>query len=536
MLKHNVIPPHCGIKTKINHTFPTDLRERRVLIAKEPTPWKRPTNGIRKAFLNNFSAAGGNTALLVEDAPFYSMDMGHDTRSNHIIALSARSATALEGNITALLSFLDTMRPNELPYLAWTTSARRMHHPHRVMVYGDDVAKIKAKLLQALKAKEGSSRPKSAAKIVFAFTGQGAAYRGMAERLFEQISSFRSHINRLDQTARNLGFPSFKAFLTTSSEDVAEFTPVVSQLAITCLEMALARLWKSWGIQPHLVVGHSLGEYAALNVAGVLSESDTIYLVGKRAQLLEQHCQPGTHSMLAIKARLTDVHKILSGRTYEIACINGPEDVVISGSGEDIHKAQQVLGSSGIKATVLQIPYAFHSAQVEPILPALKEVAESVTYHAPVIPILSPLHASTVNEKGVFGAEYITRHCRETVNFQGAVNAARESGVLKEKSMVVEIGPQPVVSTMIKATAPDMQSLPSLRRNTDTWEVLSQTVSSLYTAGADLLWREYHRDFKSSHKVLSLPAYRWDLKAYWMQYVNDWSLRKGDAPLVQEGK
>ena len=534
MLKNNVIPPHCGIKTKINHTFPTDLQERRVFIASKPTPWNRPHNGVRRAFLNNFSAAGGNTALLLEDAPIGTLDESSDSRSNHLVAVSAKCAISLQANVSALLSFLNTIRPEELSHLSWTTTARRMHHPHRIMVYGDKLETIKSNLRRAFEAKEGVTRPKSVPKILFAFTGQGAAYPGMARQLFEEFSSFRSDINRFDLIARNLGFSSFKPFFTATGRNISEYTPLVSQLAIVCLEMALARLWTSWGILPHSVVGHSLGEYAALNVAGVISDSDTIYLVGKRAQLLQQHCLLGTHSMLAIRAGVAEIERTLTGKKYEIACINSAEDIVISGSGEEIRIAQQLLAASNIKTTVLDVPYAFHSAQVDPILSALEQAAQGVSFHAPAIPILNPLHASVVLEKGAFGPNHISQHCRKAVNILGAVRAAQESGVITDKTVIIEIGAHPVVSSMIKTTVPQVQALPSLKRKMDAWEVIAPTISTLYTAGADILWREYHRDFKSSHKVLQLPAYRWDLKEYWMQYVNDWSPRKGDPPLVQQ--
>ncbi len=534
MMKNNIIPPHCGIKTKINHTFPTNLKERQVFIASKPTPWKRPQNGVRRAFLNNFSAAGGNTALLLEDAPLETFDESHDCRSNHVVAVSGRCYASLEGNTSALVSCLDNMGPDELPHLSWTTTARRMHHPHRIMVHGDSIDKIKTNLQQAIEAKIGVTRAKSAPKVVFAFTGQGIAYPGMGRQLFEEYSSFRSDINRFDMTARSLGFPSFKPFFTATEGDILEYTPLVSQLAIVCLEMALARLWTSWGVVPHSVVGHSLGEYAALNVAGVISDSDTIHLVGKRAQLLHEHCIPGTHSMLAVRAALAKIEKTLAGKKYEIACINSPEDVVINGSVDEMKDAQQLLAASNVKASVLNIPFAFHSAQVDTILSELEEAAHGVSFHAPAIPVLSPLHASLVREIGVFGPNYLSQHCRKAVDILGAVRAAQESGVITEKTMVLEIGPHPVVSAMIKATVPQVQALPSLKRKTDTWEIIAQTISTLYAFGADVQWTEYHRDFKSSHRVLQLPAYRWDLKKYWMQYVNDWSLRKGDAPLMQK--
>ena len=537
MLKHDTIPPHCGIKTKINPRFPTDLKDRQVFIADKLTPWVRPQSGIRKAFLNNFSAAGGNTALLLEDAPSAGTPIEKnkiDARSTHVVAVSAKCAASLQGNAAALLAFIHSMSSDELSELSYTTTARRIHHPHRMMVCGADLEKIKVNLKQAIDSKHGLNRPKGMANLLFVFTGQGAAYPGMARQLFEECDSFRKDMNRLDLTAKSLGFPSFKSAYTAMMGDISEYPPVVTQLAIVCMEIALARLWITWGIQPHSVMGHSLGEYAALNIAGVLSDADTIYLVGHRAQLLQKHCIEGTHCMLAIRTSEANVDRIIASKTgqYEIACVNGPEDVVISGTTSAIQDAQQILTSAKIKATLLNIPFAFHSTQVAPILPEFEGLAQGLTFHKPTIPVLSPLHSKVCRDKGVFGPAYVAQHCRRAVNTHGAVLAAQRTSLINEKTLVIEVGPHPIVSGMIRATIPTINTMPSLRRKTDDWEVIAQTLTTLYNAGVDISWREYHRDFKASHRVLKLPAYSWDLKSYWMQYVNDWSLRKGDPALV----
>ncbi|KAI9689779.1 MAG: Type I Iterative PKS [Bathelium mastoideum] len=537
MLKHDTIPPHCGIKTEINPRFPTDLKDRQVFIAGKPTPWVRPEGGTRKAFLNNFSAAGGNTALLLEDAPAAAIPSEENevaARSTHVVAVSAKCASSLQGNAASLLAFMKKMSPDDLSALSYTTTARRIHHPHRIMVCGTDLEKVKVNLRQAIDSKQGSNRPKGAAKLLFSFTGQGAAYLGMARHLFEDCTSFRNDVNRLDLTAKSLGFPSFKQIYTARGGDISEYSPVVTQLAIVCMEIALARLWISWGVQPHSVMGHSLGEYAALNIAGVCSDADTIYLVGHRAQLLQKHCAEGTHCMLATRASEADVNRILARKAgqYEVACVNGPDDVVISGTVSAVQDAQQILTSAKVKTTLLNVPFAFHSTQVDPILPEFEALAQGLTFHKPSVPVLSPLRSAVCQNEGVFEPAYLAQHCRKAVNTHGAVLAAQQTGLINDKTLVVEIGPHPVVSGMVKASIPAINAVPSLRRKTDDWEVVAQTLTTLYNAGIDILWREYHRDFKASQRVLKLPAYSWDLKSYWMQYVNDWSLRKGDPPLV----
>ncbi|KAL9094177.1 MAG: hypothetical protein Q9165_003592 [Trypethelium subeluteriae] len=537
MLKHDTIPPHCGIKTNINPRFPTDLKDRQVFIADKPTPWIKPKSGVRKAFLNNFSAAGGNTALLVEDAPPAAIALEEneiDPRSTHVVAASAKCAASLQGNATALLAFMDKISPNKLRDLSYTTTARRIHHPHRIMVCGTDLEKLKVNLKQAIDSRQGTHRPKGVTKLLFAFTGQGAAYSGMARQLFERCISFRNDIKRLSLIAKGLGFPTFEPVYVGTTGDVSDHSPVVIQLAIVCMEIALARLWISWGVQPSSVVGHSLGEYAALNIAGVISDVDTVYLVGHRAQLLQKHCVEGTHSMLAIRTSEANVNRVLASKAsqYEVACMNGPEDVVISGNVSAMQDAQQTLTSAKIKATMLNVPFAFHSAQIDPILTELEELAHGVAFHKPTVPVLNPLRSDICQDEDAFGPAYVAQHCRKAVNINGAVLAAQRTGLINDATVIVEIGPHPIVSGMIKASISAINAAPSLRRKIDDWEVIAQSLTTLYNVGVDISWREYHRDFTTSQKVLKLPAYSWDLKSYWMQYVNDWSLRKGDPPLV----
>ena len=139
---------------------------------------------------------------------------------------------------------------------------------------------------------------------------------------------------------------------------------------------------------------------------------------------------------------------------------------------------------------MLDLPYAFHSAQVDSIIWELEKTAGDVPYHALTIPVLSPLKASIVREKGVFGPHYISQHCRQNVNILRAVRVAQEQGVFQGKMMVLEIGPHPVVSTMIKAAVSQAETLPSLRWKMDTWELISQTISTMYVGGTHISWRK----------------------------------------------
>jgi naphtho-gamma-pyrone polyketide synthase len=524
MMKKDEIPPHCGIKTQINHGFPKDLKERGIRIPFQPTPWLR-NGGTRRAFLNNFSAAGGNTALLLEDAPveLVQRPKSHDPRSIHLVAVSARTIPSLKKNLQSLIAFVEKKETLSLSDLSYTTTARRIHHDYRIIVRGSNITSIKNELEKAMSRLDLKLTPTR--KVAFAFTGQGSQYAGMGKHLFQSFSQFRSDILRFDRIGMRFGFPSIQPLIDGTGPE-QDLSPLVTQLGLTCLQMALARLWASWGVQPGIVVGHSLGEYAALNISGVLSIHDTIYLVGRRAQILQEKCTAGTHSMLAVKASIPQIASMSQNRTFEYACINGPEQVVLSGSRSEIEDMLEVLKCSGIKCTTLAVPYAFHSSQVEPILQDFESAARGVQFKKPLIPIISPLLSGVISGDEI-NATYLSRHCREVVDFEGGLNAAERSN-LTDNTIWVEIGPSAVVAGMIKATlGSTVPTVPSLHRD-DTWGALTQCLSTLHSEGNNIQWSEYHRDFE--HTVLQLPAYNWDYKNYWIQYVHDWCLTKGDPP------
>lgn len=549
MMKHNTIPPHCGIKpgVKINHNFP-DLNARNVHIAFSPTAWPRGAEP-RRVLVNNFSAAGGNTAILLEDAPIRPTITSEDPRSHHTVTISGHVVNSLKNNLKNMVEYLGSPAGQDvsLAQLSYTTTARRLHHLFRVSVCGTSVQEIKVKLAEALANGDGTTRAKIKPSILFTFTGQGSQYIGMGRQLVQTYPKFKSDLMYMDRICTNSGLPSFLHAITSADGDIDQFSPTVVQLAVTALEMALARLLKQFDIVPNALVGHSLGFYAALNIAGVLSVSDTLYLVGQRAQLLQQRCNRGTHSMLAAKATPSHLAEILSGKRYEIACINGPTQVVLAGASQDIEVAKAILLQHGIKSTLLKTPFAFHSEQVDPVLPSFETLARGIKYRKPTIPILCPLTGTTITESGVIGSAYLARHCREAVNLNAAVANAQKSGLIDSKTLIVEIGPHPVVCDMVKAClGSTLPTLNVLRRGGNIWQDLSKLMATIWSNGYKLFWLEYHAPFEATHRVLQdMPAYAWDLKDYFIEYKGDWCLHRHaydcccsdpDGPLSLTGK
>ncbi|KAJ4294953.1 hypothetical protein N0V88_005193 [Collariella sp. IMI 366227] len=538
MMEKSQIPRHVGIKTKINTNFPTDLDQRNVHIAMQTTPWPRTKSspsGKRRAFVNNFGAAGGNSSVLLEDAP-PQLNLGADPRPLHIVAVSAKSQAALKRNICALVDYLKANPGTSIGSLSYTTTARRVHHNFRVAVTGKTIHDIN-KGFELAETREQYS-VQNGVPIGLCFTGQGAQYLGMGRRLLE-IPRFRCFVVELDELVRLQHFDPILHIIEGSCTTPLEQLPsAMVQLATTCLQMALGKFWRSLGITPQLVVGHSLGDYAAMNIAGALSDADTIYLVGTRARLLEKHCRVGTHAMLAVKASVSSMTSLITSHgDLEICCANGPEETVIGGPNDKIEVFAASLARLPLplKATQLKVQFAFHSAQVEPMLDAFRESCGSITFKNPSIPFLSPLLGKVVTAASDLGtpSAYLSRHCRETVNFYSSLQSAKSAGAISDKMVWVEIGSHPTCSNSLKATLGSSftRTFPTLRRGEDDWAVLVPTLTSLYESGLAVNWDDYHGGFKENLSVLRLPAYRWDLKSHWIPYVHDWCLTKGNPPI-----
>ncbi|CZR60185.1 related to polyketide synthase [Phialocephala subalpina] len=532
VLREETVPKHVGIKSGImNHTFP-DFEQRRIKVAfGGHGAFPRTKERKRRALVNNFGAAGGNTALLIEEAPEKVATDILDTRSEHVINVAAKTMTSIKNNIKNLIEYLERNPATSLSDLSYTTTARRMQQPMKVSVTASSVSELKDRLAAAL-ASESFKQSSKTSNIIFTFTGQGSLYLPLAKDLYVSSKQFSSDINRFNQICLDQGFPSFLPVIDGSINDIEMLSPAQTQLAICAVQMSLYRLWSSWGVNPTAVIGHSLGEYAALFACGVVSANDALFLVGLRACILEATCTQKTHCMLSIHLKMVDIEKHLGSHLekLEVACINGSEDIVLSGAAELVKKAQDLLKAAGVKCTTLNTPYAFHSAQVDPILDDFETAASSVKFMKPRIPLLSPLLATVIREVGVVGPSYLRRHAREAVNFHQALLQAEAAGLANKETVWLELGPNPVNLGMVRSTlGTQIRAMPSLRKNESAWTTSAKAMSFFYTAGVEVNFNEYHRDFAACQNLLTLPTYAFEEKNYWLEYKNDWLLLKDGA-------
>ena len=524
VFQKNQIPPHVGIKTRMNPRIPQDLEKRQVDLPTVMTPWPKPEGRKRYGIVNSFGAHGGNTTLLLEDAP-QREKASVDPRPAHVVTISAKSKASLKGNVEATIRYLEEHPETNLGDLAYTTCVRRMHHNFRIATSVTSVSKLQKFLTSSLDTIGGlHTVPTTTPAVAFAFTGQGAFYSGTGLQLFKDLPTYRSQILQLDQLVQSYGFPSVVPAIEGVIE--GEISPLITQLTIVVSEIALTKLWASMGIKPDVVIGHSLGEYAALVAAGVLSAADAIFLAGKRAELLLAKCQIGSHVMLSVRASVEVIKEYAEQGSFEISCINGQEDIVISGPRKDIESVQEELQNGGIKCLRLDIPFAFHTAQIQPVLEPFENIAQHVTFKTPDIPIISPLLGNCVFDGKSVNAKYLSRASREAVDFIGALDAAQDLGIVDSKTLWIDIGPHPVSGGLIGKHFVDSKVVSSLHREENNFATFANSLANLHCEGVAVDWNEYMRPHEQIYNLLTLDSYRWNEKDYWITYTGTWTLDK----------
>ncbi|KAL8783553.1 MAG: hypothetical protein Q9213_004543 [Squamulea squamosa] len=583
MYRNNIIPRHIGIRTAINPVVARHIANRNAGVLSEDGPWV-PTSAFKKRYsiVNSFGAHGGNTTLLLEDAPSQHTDRDESSpqltvASNEVVCISAKSKASLRANIRALLSYLDTHKDTQLRDIAYTTCARRIHHHIRIATSASSIVQLQSFLQAAaddLDAHAKHVRTATEKTVVFAFSGQGCLYHGAAAQLFQRAPRFRDQVLQLDRIVRRLGFPSVLATIAgdaasigsarftsspssgnetnydvvalsddsganTPSKTPAVDSPLTNQLALVVIQIALMQYYGLLDIKPTAVIGHSLGEYAALVAAGVLSVADALFLVGKRAELMLALCQRDTHAMLSVRgASVERVQELCRNGekqySFEISCMNGLTDVVITGLRDDIASLRDVLQGNGLKCVVLDLPFAFHSKQMSPILDEFENAAQYVTFKAPKIPVVSPLLGQVVSEGHVIDGQYLARATRDPVNFVAALDAALSAGVVSDKTAWIDIGPHPVCTTFasIHYGRAATQTFASLRRADDALSTFTGSLAALHCLGLPVAWNEYFDLSESPARLLHLDTYQWNYKNYWIQYEGSWTLDKAHAGQV----
>ncbi|KAG1732441.1 putative polyketide synthase [Suillus paluster] len=521
MFRHDTIPAQISLKTLNQRIAP--LAHDNTIIDTLPSPWVRGSSP-RMALLNNFGASGSNGALIVEEYPKHAKASAIAT--SYVFGISAKSPEVLENLRLRYIQWLRDARNRLIPLgdIAYTATARRQIYPFRISVD----AGSKEQLVQALGSAEMSHSERSFGQVVFVFSGQGSYYRGMGKLLYSTSTVFQRCVDRCHRYLVSKGFvgilPSIMGDATNSGlNEMEEFE--ASQTATLALEFSLATLWMHWGLTPSTVIGHSLGEYAALVIADVLSLEAALFLVASRARLTWRSCALGVTGMLAIRLGEQDTKTILKTASYSdisIACVNSDCTCVVSGPLSQLHALSGELAATGCKARLLDVPYGYHSQAMDPVLDDLTRLARTVSLSSPKVSVGSTVLGRLVHtgDTSAFDATYFSSHCRLPVLFASTVEALCKHPSLSQVEAWIEMGPQASCVSMIQdcsAAPSEAAVLPSLSKHDNTRSTLTASLSQLYRTSAPLNWRNVFSEL-SPATCTGLPPYPLESHKFWVQY------------------
>jgi acyl transferase domain-containing protein/NADPH:quinone reductase-like Zn-dependent oxidoreductase/SAM-dependent methyltransferase/acyl carrier protein len=520
VLKHGRIPASLHFATPNPHIDFTALKLR-VPVVSEDFP---VTGSLRLAGVNSFGFGGSNAHVILSEPPRQVPRAHAIPASNRAwpLTLSARSEKALQTAAWQLSTWVDDHSKLNgssplLPDLTYMLGARRNHHSHRLAFTSGTLGEMVQELSAFATGQPGprmrsafTPRREHAARVVFVMSGQGPQWQGMGIELMLHEPAFKSMIDSCDKAMRPWAKFSLMDELSRPEGESKMQRTEISQPAIFAMQMALAALWQSWGIQPAAVVGHSVGEVAAACIAGILTLDQAAQVIVLRGRFMDE-CAAAGGSMLAVGMSPGEALAVIAkhDRAVSIAAFNGPRSLTLSGLKTSLEAIAAELELKGVFARFLQVSHPFHHAMMQPAADALNAALKDLKPQVATLPFFSTVTGSRLAGP-TCTATHWSRGVRQPVEFAPAIAELAEFGV----DVWLEIGAHPaLVRSMQECLGEDAGKatvLASARREREHDSVL-ETALDLHLAGVVL-------DFKAltpSRRHLTLPAYAWDKTRWW---------------------
>ncbi|WP_455772032.1 type I polyketide synthase, partial [Streptomyces microflavus] len=519
-LQHGVLPRtlHVGEPTP-----KVDWSAGAVALLTEETAWP-DTGQPRRAGVSSFGISGTNTHAVLEQAPEDEPALESEPAGAVVPwVISARTADALRDQARRLRKYVDQRPELDVAAVADTLVRGRALFEHRAVVVGETSDALTA-ALDALAAGQPHThlvqgQAKSAGKTVFVFPGQGTQWAGMGAELLDTVPVFAESIARCEEALA----PYVDWSLTDVLRSGTELDRVdVIQPVTWAVMVSLAATWEDLGVRPDAVVGHSQGEIAAAAVAGALSLEHAAKVVAVRAQIIGEHLA-GRGAMASVPQAVRTVEAQLPSGVG-IAAINGPNTTVVSGDKEAVEALVKDLQNQDVRARLIPVDYASHSAHVETIEEQLATALEGITPQAAEVPFFSTVEPGFLNTSQL-DAGYWYRNLRQTVHFHTAIEQLTESG----HTTYIESSAHPVLTYSIEETEGAEAITGTLRRNEGTLTRLVVSAAHLHTHGHAINWPIPHT------RPIDLPTYPFQHQRYWINPTSDSRTNLSGAGLSATG-
>jgi acyl transferase domain-containing protein/acyl carrier protein len=512
-LKHQMIPPSLHFEQPNPQI---DFAHSPFYVNTKLVDWPSGESS-RRAGVSSFGMGGTNAHVVLEEAPLAAVP--ERSRPWQLLVLSAKTASALEAATAQLAAHLETHPDLNLADVAFTLQVGRWAFSHRRMLVCQSLedARTALKTLPPQRVltdlQESRNRP-----AVFMFPGQGAQYVQMGFDLYQAEPTFREQVDRCaDLLKPQLGLDLREVFypLPGQADEATHRLQQtwLTQPALFVIEYALAQLWMTWGIHPQAMIGHSVGEYVAACLAGVLSLEDALMLLAARGSLMQQ--LPGG-AMLAVSLPEQEVQPLL-GQDLALAAVNGPALCVVSGPTAAVEALHSRLTEQEVSCVQVHTSHAFHSPMMDPILAPFTERVQAVNLKPPQIPYISNLTGTWITAADATSPEYWARHLRHTVRFAAGLHEFLQ----EPEHILLEVGPGRTLSTLARRhpdRAPAQVVLASLRHPQDHASDVAgvlHTLGQLWLAGTKVDWSGFYAGERRQR--LPLPTYPFERQRYWVE-------------------
>ncbi|MBF6317471.1 type I polyketide synthase [Nocardia cyriacigeorgica] len=493
-LRRERIPANLHLRT-VNPRI--DLDGTALMLPRESVPWPKREGSTRMAGVSSFGISGTNAHVIVAEPPEQQVDPAPAPAESGpvLVPISARDPQGLADLVDEFRATLTTRR-SEIADIAYTAAIRRHHHEHRAALLVSEDGQSR------LVSGSGTDQP----RIVFVFPGQGSQWLGMGRALLDSEPVFRAAVEACDDAIREVANWSVLAELSAGPSSSRLDRIDIVQPVLFTLEVALAAWWRSKGIEPDAVVGHSVGEVAAAHASGVLTLTDAARIVCHRSRLLRRLA--GRGAMAQVELPLAEASAALSGveDRVSIAASNSARSTVISGAPDALEEILADLTSSGVFCRRVKVDVAAHSPQVDTIADDLGRELGPLAPAPATVPMWSTV-LGRICHGTELDASYWVRNLREPVLFSEAIREHIAAG----PTVFVELSPHPILLTSIEEDGGT--AVASGRREHDERAVLLESLAALYVRGHRFDWSALH---PGVGRCVSLPTYPWRRERYWV--------------------